>query len=295
MHALVRFCFFVIAVSLSAGCSQSIAPDTGERFSFVFMTDVHLKPDSFIVAEFDKVLDTIHALEVDFVISGGDQVYDVMRGNVARSDSLFQLYKAKIAQLNIPVYNCVGNHDLFGIYPESEEHPSHVDYKYGMFERYFGNTYYSFSHKGWYFIVLNSLDVAEQRYYGRIGEEQLEWLRKGLSAISPDTPIVVTLHLPLVSVINQIYPGSSTAHADSAFIQDRDLLLDVFKDHNLRLVLQGHLHWFEDIDIGSTRFVTGAAVAGRPSWRGEHHGPRRFLVFDIEGDDIDYRFIHYGR
>ena len=47
---------------------------------------------------------------------------------------------------NMPVYNTMGNQDLFDIYEESPEDESHPDYKYGLFERYLGDTYYSFDH-----------------------------------------------------------------------------------------------------------------------------------------------------
>lgn len=129
------------------------------RFSFAFITDAHIKPDSVVVTAFSKVIDSINNAGVDFVISGGDQVYDVMRGNQAKSDSLFTLYKTLSSRIKAPVYNTVGNHELFGIYEESPEDSTHADYKYGMFERHFGDTYYAFNHKGWHFIVLNTLDV----------------------------------------------------------------------------------------------------------------------------------------
>ncbi len=82
----------------------------------------------------------------DFVISGVDQVYDVMRGNQERGYSPFTLHKAMCEGFNMPVYNAMGNQDLFGIYEESPEDESHPDYKYGLFERYLGDTYYSFDH-----------------------------------------------------------------------------------------------------------------------------------------------------
>ncbi|SEK26697.1 metallophosphoesterase family protein [Parapedobacter koreensis] len=292
VRQLISF-VLIFCGSLGYGFSQS-AQSGKTDFSFVFMTDVHIRPDSAVVAAFNRAIDTINKLDVDFVISGGDQVYDVMRGNKAKSDTLFTLYKTLSGRIKVPVHNTVGNHELFGIYPESVEDSTHADYKYGMFRRYFGDTYYAFDHKGWHFIVLNALDVADQKYFGQIGTEQLRWLQRDLAAVSPETPIVVTLHIPLVSVFNQVYPRPGQNNDDGPGIVDRDELLAAFKGHKLKLVLQGHLHWLEDLNVESrTHFITGGSVAGRPTWRGTNFGPRGFLLFDVKDDRFSWEYIKY--
>ena len=115
-------------------------------FSFAFLTDIHLKPET--VDAFRMVIDTVNNMDIDFVLTGGDMVYDVLRGNQSKADSLFALYKTESSKFNVPVHNCIGNHELFAIYKESPEDSLHPDYKYGMYERHLGKTYYSFDHKG---------------------------------------------------------------------------------------------------------------------------------------------------
>jgi 3',5'-cyclic-AMP phosphodiesterase len=281
-----------MAAFLLSACGEKQPERTG--FSFAFITDTHIKPDSMVITAFNKAIDSINNAGVDFVISGGDQVYDVMRGNQAKSDTLFTLYKTLSSRIQVPVYNTVGNHELFGIYEESPEDSTHADYKYGMFARYFGDTYYAFDHKGWHFVVLNTLDVEGKRYIGRIGAEQLQWLKDDLAALPAETPIAVVVHLPLVSAMSQVYPKPGQATDAGPLVQDRDSLLAAFEEHNLKLVLQGHLHWFEDLNVeNKTHFITGGSIAGRPSWRGTNHGPRGFLVFDVNGEDFDWRYVAY--
>ena len=266
---------------------------SAQNFSFVFLTDIHLRPDSVAGPAFDKVVQKVRKLNPDFVLSGGDQVYDVMRGNKAHADSLFSFYAEQSKRFGKPVYNTVGNHELFAIYDVSPEDSSHPDYKDGMFKRYFGKTYYSFHHKGWQFIVLNVLDVENYKYIGRVDEAQLDWLKEELSRIPRETPIVLTVHIPLVSAYTDIYPPADGFPKGPA-VSNRNAVLDAFKEHNLKFVLQGHLHWFEDLNIeGKTRFITGGAVAGRPSWKGNRHGPRGFLKFNVKGDQATYEFIAY--
>lgn len=270
-------------------------PSNEQEFSFVFMTDLHVKHDPFVLAELSRLTDTINKMRVDFVLTGGDQVFDVMRGNVKKSDSLFSLYKEQIAKINVPVHSCMGNHELFGIYPESDIDSTHEDYKYGMFQRYLGNPYYSFDHKGWHFIVLNVLDVADKKYIGRVDEKQIEWLKQDLSKVNTNTPVAIAAHLPFVSSFYQVYPPKSGGEAVPAWIKNRDEVLQLFKNHRLKLVLQGHIHWLEDINVENrTHFITGGAVAGRPSWRGSNHGPRGFLLFSVKADTFSWKFIEYG-
>ncbi|ODS77625.1 MAG: hypothetical protein ABS46_17960 [Cytophagaceae bacterium SCN 52-12] len=271
----------------------SRAQSADEAFSFVFLTDIHLRPDSVATNAFDKVVRKVGEINPDFVLSGGDQVFDVMRGNQAKSDTLFGYYAQQSKRFGKPVYNCVGNHELFAIYRESPENSSHPDYKDGMFKRYFGDTYYSFHHKGWQFIVLNVLDVEDFRYIGNVDKAQLEWLRQELARIPKETPIILTVHIPLVSSYYDIYPPSDGWPSGPA-VRNRNEVLELFKDHQLRFVLQGHVHWFEDLNIeGRTHFITGGAVAGRPSWRGYRHGPRGFLRFRLSGNEASYEFVSY--
>lgn len=237
-------------------------------------------------------MDSINALQPDFVLSGGDQVFDVMRGNVAKSDSLFQLFLTESARIQAPLHTTVGNHELFGIYEVSPTDHTHPDYKYGMYERYFGPTYYSFSHKGWHIMVLNNLDVDGYKFFAGLDDEQLEWVARDLEQLPPETPVILMMHVPIVSVQNQ-YRITDDAGAGPSVV-NKDRLMELIHAHNVKLVLQGHLHFPEDILVlNRTRFITGGAIAGRPSWRGLDNGPRGFLHFQVDGEEFSYRFVAY--
>lgn len=273
------------------------------EFSFIFMTDIHLQPERGAVQAFKKAIDTANTINADFVMTGGDLVYDVLRGNYNRSESLFNLYKSTIKELKIPIYHCIGNHELFGIYPESNIDSLHPDYKYGMFERHLGDTYYSFDHKGWHFIVLNSIDERDHRYIGIINDPQMDWLKNDLAQIDKNTPISVTLHIPLVCTYNQVYPkGEINELPNELWVYNRKEVLNLFREYNLKLVLQGHMHWLEDLNIqDKTRFITGGSIAGRPSWRrkdnrddGIYYNEEGFLVFEINGQEISWKYIDIG-
>lgn len=268
-----------------------------QDFSFLFMTDIHVKPESGATEGFLKAIDTANKIKSDFVVTGGDLVFDVLRGNKSRGDSLFILYKNCIKKLNKPVYNCIGNHELFGIYTEESGLDStHPDYKYKMFERYLGPTYYSFNHKGWHFIVVNSIVENKGRYKGEVDARQVEWLKQDLASVADNTPIVMVTHIPFLSSFQQIIPSNPPATVEGGqWISNRDEVLALFSKKNLKLVLQGHLHWLEEINVrNKTRFITGGAIAGRPSWRGARHNEEGFLHIKIKNGEISWDYIDYG-
>ncbi|SHJ29369.1 metallophosphoesterase family protein [Pseudozobellia thermophila] len=271
--------------------SSRPGPKSKNAFEFVFMTDIHIKPEMNAPKGFQMAIDKANEMNPDFVITGGDLVYDVMRGNFEKSDSLFKLYADMAKGFKMPVYNCIGNHDLFGIYEESPEDESHPDYKYGMWERYFGDTYYAFDHKGWHFITLNSLDVTDnKRYKGHFHQEQLKWLRNHLKNVDPKTPIVVTTHIPMLCTFSQLNGKEGTRTVKNAAE-----VFEIFEGHNLKLVLQGHIHWKEYGFVNDrVHFLTGGSIAGN-GWKGRRHNTKEgFVRIKVDGDEFSWDYIDHG-
>lgn len=289
---------FILTITFSTKAQSNDAD-----FTFIFMTDIHYQTERGADEAFRMAIDTANQLDADFVLTGGDLVYDVLRGNHQKSEKLFNGYKEAVKGFNMPVYHCIGNHELFAIYEESPEDSTHADYRYGMFERHFGDSYYSFDHKGWHFMVLNTIDVKGKRYIGLVNEKEIEWMKQDLAKVDKNTPIAIAMHIPLVSTFKQIYPKNPpTEVPNELWVHNRKEVLDLFKDHNLKLALQGHMHWIEDINVqGKTRFITGGSIAGRPSWRrvddrgdGVFYNEEGFMLINIKGEEIDWEYIDIG-
>lgn len=270
------------------------SPNGNEKedvFEFVFLTDIHLKPERNAPKGFQMAIDKVNALNPDFVITGGDLVYDVLRGNFERSEALFQLYKKMEQKFKMPVYNCIGNHDLFAIYEESPETEEHPDYKYGMWERHFGKTYYSFDHKGWHFITLNSVDATPNKRYKTIfHEEQLKWLENHLKGVDTTTPIIITTHIPMICTFTQLNGGKG-----GRIVENAPEVFALLKNYNLKLILQGHIHWKEFGFINDRfHFLTGGSIAGN-GWKGRRHNTKEgFMKIKITGDAFSWEYIDHG-
>ncbi len=284
---LTIFCIVVFAVS----CRKKSQPET---FSFAFITDIHLQPERNAVEGFLKAIDTINDLDPDFVITGGDLVMDALAVRYSRADSLYTLYQETVKSLEMPVYNTMGNHEIYGIYSRSGADPEHPDYGERMFENRFGESYYSFDHKGWKFMIINSVeDAGNDHYIGLIDKKQLDWIKEELGRTEPLTPIVISTHIPFITVNSQKYVGTTIPNDSSLVIINGREVIDLFKDHNLKLVLQGHLHYVEDIFIDDIHFITGGAISAA-WWTGPYRDDEEgFVLVKVKDSEFDWEYVDY--
>ncbi|MEN8229732.1 MAG: metallophosphoesterase, partial [Bacteroidota bacterium] len=265
MKQIFSLCCLAI---LLAACSST--PGTQEEpnddsFTFTFLTDIHIQPELRATEGFQMAIDSVNAIAPDFVITGGDLVYDVLNASHERADSLYNLYKEMTKGFNMPVYNTMGNHEIYG-YASSEADPQHSEYGEKMYENRIGKRYYSFDHKGWHFMILDGIEKGEANggaYIGKVDSTQLTWIKKELEQLDPETPIVLATHIPLVSIFPQILHGPLYADNQGSLVTNQQQVLALFRKMNLKLVLQGHLHAVEELNLmGQVRFITGGAVSG---------------------------------
>ena len=295
---LVQFLSFLFIWMFVTGCNMTnnnVPSEENQQFAFVFMTDIHLQPEKNAVDGFNQAIDSVNRINPDFVITGGDLVMDVLGQSYGRSDSLYNLYQKSLERFNMPVYNTMGNHEIFGIYKESGVPKDHPEYGEKMFENRIGKRFYSFDHKGWHFMILDGIeDTGESSYIGKIDSVQMEWIKTDLERIDIETPIAVSVHIPFITSYMQILYGSLESNNKSLVITNAKEVLDLFKNYNLKLVLQGHLHFLEDINTQGIHFVTGGAVSSR-WWQGKEHGMEEgFLVVEVNGEEFEWEYVDYG-
>ncbi len=277
------------AVFLVSGTSIQ-AEDNG--FQFVFFTDVHLQQEKNAVYAFDKAIQKINQLQPDFVISGGDNITDALGQTFETADRLYNLYGRSIKKLKMPIYHVLGNHDVFGIYKESGVKSTHPEFGKKMFSHRLGKTHYAFSHKGWHFIILDSVLLTEEgKYVGGVDDTQVQWLQRHTSGLDRKTPIVIVLHIPFYSIMPQMDPRFKT---EVFTINNSGTILSLFANLNLKLVLQGHVHYHEVIKAGGVTYISGGAVCAN-WWDGPHQGIEEgFLLVSVEENNFTWEYIDYG-
>lgn len=265
------------------------------QFSFVFMTDIHVQPERRAMEGFKASIASINELVPDFVITGGDLVMDALGQSYERADSLYQIYDSLVSGLRMPVHNTLGNHEIYGWYARSGADPRHPEYGKKMFEKRIGPRYKTFEHLGWRFIILDSVtEDGKGGYQGGIDQEQVTWLKDILTGIPADQPIVISVHIPFLTTEAQILRGSLAANEPGEVITNSKEVLELFKEHNLRLILQGHLHYYETMHVFGTDFITGGAVSGA-WWTGPYLGTEEgFLLLSVKGKDLTWEYVDYG-
>ena len=285
----------ILIILINLGCHRIAEKDDSSDFSFVFITDIHLQPEKMAPEGFAQAIDTINSLNPSFVIAGGDLIMDANNQTYSRADSLYNLYLSVSEKLEMPLYNSMGNHEVFGTNESSGVEKEHPEYGEKMYEKRLGRSYYAFEYKGWKFIILNSVeDNGNYGYMGLIDSSQMEWIKKELLITKPNTPIVVTTHIPFISTYSQVYQGSTVANSESLVVTNSKEVVALFSKHNLKLVLQGHHHLVEDIFVNEIHYITGGAIAAA-WWEGPNRGfEEGFMQFVVKDDQFTWKYIDYG-
>ncbi|MCD8539677.1 MAG: metallophosphoesterase [Leadbetterella sp.] len=249
-----------------------------QKFKFAFLTDMHVHSDSTlqIVQRWVEKID-----KTDFFLTGGDNV-DIdnlspatLDAGRARYGKLKEIFEKK----GKPYYAAIGNHDRL----PSKLRDGKNDFE--IFEAVFGKTYYAFEHKKWKFVVLNSVETPNGKY--EISGKQLAWLEEELQKTPADQPVVVVSHVPFLSVY---YPVLEGRYTDADTFVNQKKVFDLFSGHNLKLVLQGHMHLYEEIKVKEVQFITAGAVSGN-WWNGAYHGTKPGYL-EVELDNHSIKWIY---
>lgn len=117
--------------------------------------------------------------------------------------------------MNIPMFYCIGNHDL-------------VKGKYGeeCFEKYYGPVYYSFDVAGVHYIV-TPMPGRDYRP-GYTKDDVCRWLKNDLAHVSPETPIYIFNHDILTYGNDFTYKGKTESIN--------------LNEYNLKAWIYGHWH-----------------------------------------------------
>jgi len=107
------------------------------------------------------------------------------------------------------------------------EHDASLD-RGDAFREAFGDTHYSFDHKGVHFVALDNVSEAG----GTLGEAQLGWLANDLARTPPQMSVVVLAHRPLFD----LYPAWDWSTRDGG------RAIDILSKRSDVTVFYGHIH-----------------------------------------------------
>jgi 3',5'-cyclic-AMP phosphodiesterase len=219
------------------------APQTAASsgFSFVQISDSHIgfnkAANQDVTGTLKLAIDKINALPTapDLLLHTGDITHS---SKPAEFDTAQQFIKSARAGQTFYV---PGEHDV-----ATDDGALYLQ-RFGKGTT--GTGWYSFTHKGVHFIGLNNCLQIDA--LGKLGPDQLKWLKQDLAKLSASTPIVVFAHIPLWMV----YPDWGWGTADGAEA------LSYLKRFGSVTVLNGHIHQVVQKVEGNVAFHTATSTA----------------------------------
>ena len=242
----------------------SVVSKIKDSFTFIQVTDPHCwdirtrlaspgktlgeKRENFTKSEaYNETIREVNLIHPDFVLLTGDFIGGPFPINIPSLKSLEDQYKTAydlLQRFDVPAYLIPGNHD--GYFSLSADGLK-------LYEKYFGELFYSFDYNDAHFVMLNSYDWPYLRRSfinagGKIGEDQLEWFEENLESAQKAGTVFVCLH------------HDSLEEGLHGF-RGKDPFFDLIDRSNVTMVLAGHVHKDSERAINDTVFLTTTSCA----------------------------------
>ena len=201
----------------------------------------------------EKFIDEVNeTIRPDFVMNLGDLIQDY--GDYDEDITTIKAFWAKFGRLNVPVYTCVGNHDL-----RATKDRGTVAAVLG-----YEKTTWSVDVAGIHVVVLgtdvdyDAVDDRGTKYEKHwVSEEDLEWLKQDLKKTT--LPTVICLHFGVAEDIQEgnYWFGNCP---EEGLIGNRCELKDILKGSGkVRAVFSGHQHWTKAlVEDGIPYYLVGS-------------------------------------
>lgn len=168
--------------------------------------------------------------------SSGD-AFVVVAGDLTDggADGEYSQFKQVLANNSMQFRAAIGNHDIY----------------FDGWSRYrgqIGRSIYSFNADNVHFVMLDTAN-------GVMGKTQMEWFENDLRSNTRPHIVVVTHFPPWNGSFSSIYRMSSEEEAA--------IFKDICYRYNVELVLSGHYHGFEAIELGRTKFIVSGGANTR--------------------------------
>jgi UDP-2,3-diacylglucosamine pyrophosphatase LpxH len=155
-----------------------------------------------------------------------------------------------------------------------------------MYEKRYTKRYYSFIFGDWKFFILDGIKILEKEkdYTQGVDSVQIDWIRKELLSTNKETPIVISIHPPLIN------PHAVTSSVSKVMSANSDTVLSLFRGYNLKIVLEGHTHMYMNLYFQGIHYISGGSTG-----YGTDALDDGFVVVRVRNNSEDIEFIKTKR
>ncbi|HEY8624345.1 MAG TPA: metallophosphoesterase [Casimicrobiaceae bacterium] len=207
-------------------------------FSFVQISDSHVgfhgPPNPLGTQAFERAVTMINALpqQPDLILFTGDLIDDSEYSDI--NEKNLKRFQEIVRGLKVQNIKYVPG-----------EHDAALDGGV-LFRETFGETHYSFDHRGVHFIALDNVSRGRPE----VGPEQIAWLKKDLARFPKTAPIIVFTHRPLFDLKPEW----------EWFTIDGDAVMNVLEPYQNVTVLYGHIHTEHSEKISHVKHYAARAL-----------------------------------
>ena len=271
-----------------------------DNFTMLICGDIHLANRFNDREQFGHFLEDVK----DFVTTNGGNIYGLTLGDMVwdrywvDNNYSFPEYIEEMKPLTgLPFFQTPGNHDhdLW----ESGDFATMAKYK-----EYIGPSYYSYNLGKIHGVVLDDIDCANPgtgknaTYTNNLVQEQLDWLKKDLSHVSKDTPIIVSMHAQMFA-----NPGTGQTPNYAMTASSASQLEDILDDFTTVHIFTGHTHKMYNVDRTLTKngiYEHNAGAVCATWWVNGVYNieaniaadgvPGGYTVLKVNGNDIKWQY-----
>jgi Icc protein len=294
------------AAVLSVAPASFAGGKKAASFRAGFLSDVHVKPTDIAEQGMRKAYQHVNALKpsVDFIINGGDAIMDALKATKEKVQKQWDVWNRVLqAENHLPIHHCIGNHDAWGwqmTEPEIKNDPLY-DKTWVLQQHNMPGRFYSFVHKDWKFIVLDSAQENNGGYIARFDEPQFAWLENELKQTDALQHICIISHIPIVSFCSAVFYDTNEPNGDWKISRallhvDSRRVTDMFRSYkNIRCCLSGHIHLQDMVEYRGIPYYCNGAISGN-WWSGAFKGfDPAYAVFEFFKDgSVKREMITYG-
>lgn len=285
-------CFYLeIERGRCSGYDFSLLPNPKDDTRHIFLVEADVQCGS---AAHWELYSEVYSDYREFVsqnYSGAD-VFGVNCGDIGWDNcrEFYPYYMSVVADMDIPVYRCIGNHDMD--YSERTHEHSHA-----TFEKCFGPDHFSFTRGDAHYVFLNNCFYIGREYFymGYLDEKTLSWLQEDLSYVKEGSLLFIICHIPMrLSDERAVFGYTQQSWSDQTV--NSDALLRIINSYDAHII-SGHMHWNRNNSYAPNIVEHNTASMCGIWWEGElclDGSPRGYGVYEVDGSDVKWFYKSAG-